>query len=103
MANAYAVNIYPKPTPGQTDERLTVSSTAVPFTTTWKSGNNRFVVLDVQTSDVMVTFDSSTPTSSNGHRLYSGKSYTWDVDTADAASFIRVSADAAIQASGFTY
>ena len=103
MANSYAVNIYPKPTPGQTDERLAVSSTAVPFTTDWKTGNNRFVVLDVQTDDVMVTFDASTPTASNGHRLYAERSYTWDVDTAKAAKFIRATTDAVIHASGFTY
>lgn len=102
MANSFAVNIYPVPTNGQTDEALAVSSTAVPFTTTWNNGNNKFVVLDIQSNDVRVTFDGSTPTASNGHILYSGQSYTWHVKTADAASFIRVSSDATIHASGFT-
>ncbi len=30
------------------------------------------IVLDVQDADVMCTFDGSAPTSTNGHRLYSG-------------------------------
>jgi hypothetical protein len=102
MPASYSVNIYPVPTPGATDERLTVSSTALGFATTWKDGNNKFVVLDIQDADVMVTFDGSTPTASNGHRLYSGQSYTWHVNTADAAQFIRVSGDAIIHASPFT-
>lgn len=103
--SAYVANLYPRPTVGQTDERLAVSSTAVPFTTAWKTSKNenRFVVLDVQTDDVMVTFDGSTPTATNGHRLYAGQSYTWHVDTAVAAKFIRVTNDAVVHASGFTY
>lgn len=104
MAQGFVSNLFPKPTPSQTDERLAVSSTAVPFGTNWKTVNtNRFVVLDVQTNDVMCTFDGSTPTATNGHRLYAGQSYTWHVDAAAAAQFIRASADAVIHASGFTY
>lgn len=98
--------IYPRPAGGQTDERLTVSSSAVPFSSiaTWRaSGNVKFVVLDVQSNDVFVTFDGSTPTSTNGHRLYSGESYTWNFETAAAAQFIRASADATVHASPFTF
>lgn len=100
--NSFAVNIFPVPAPGQTDERLSVSSSAVPFSTTWPAADVKFIVLDVQTNDVMVTFDGSTPTSSNGHRLYAGQSFTWHRKTAEAAQFIRVSADAVIHASPFT-
>ena len=100
--NSYAVNVFPVPAPGQTDERLSVSSSAVPFSTTWTPADVKFIVLDVQTNDVMVTFDGSTPTSSNGHRLYAGQSFTWHRKTAEAAQFIRVSADAVIHASPFT-
>lgn len=98
--------IYPQPSGGLVDERLTVSSTAVPFSSiaTWRASSNcKFVVLDVQTNDVMVTFDGSTPTSTNGHRLYAGESYTWNFETAADAQFIRVSADAVVHASPFTY
>lgn len=102
MANTFAVNIYPVPTTGGVDERLAVSSTAVEFATTWENGSNKFVVLDIQGANVMVTFDGSTPTASNGHILYVGESYTWHVKTADAAKFIRQASDATIHASPFT-
>ncbi len=97
--------IYPKPSSGGTDERLTVSSSAVPFSSvaTWQALPAKMIVLDVQSNDVMVTFDGSTPTSTNGHRLYAGQNYTWSMETAAKASFIRVSADATIHASPFTY
>ena len=104
MPATYAVNLYPKPTPSQTDEKLAVSSVVVALATNFKTINtNRFVVLDVQTNDVMCTFDGSDPSATNGHRLYAGRDYTWSVDTAAAAKFIRASADAVIHASGFTY
>jgi hypothetical protein len=66
------------------------------------NGSTNMVVLDVQDADVMCTFDGSTPTSTNGHRLYSGSHYTWSKAAASAAKFIRQgSSDAAIQASEF--
>jgi hypothetical protein len=105
MASGFVANLYPHPTPGGTDERLAVSSSAVPFTTAWRtaaSGLHKFVVIDVQTNDVMVTFDGSTPTSTNGHRFYAGEKATWSVQAATTAQFIRVSADAVVHATGFT-
>lgn len=98
--------LYTKPAPGLVDERLTVSSSAVPLSSiaTWgANGLCRMVTLDVQTNDVMVTFDGSTPTSTNGHRLYAGQNFTWSFEKAKAAQFIRVSADATIHASPETY
>lgn len=99
--------IYPKPASGLVDERLTVSSSAVPLSSiaTWgANGVCRMVVLDIQGQDAMVTFDGSTPTSTNGHRLYAGQNYTWGYDTAKAAQFIRQgSSDSTIHASPFTF
>lgn len=102
MANSYAVNIYPVPTPGGIDERLTVSSAVVSFATNWNDGTNKFVVLDIQGANVMCTFDGSDPSATNGHRLYAAQSYTWHVKTAAAAKFIRQIGDAVIHASPFT-
>ena len=102
MANSYAVNIYPVPTTGGTDERLAVSSSVVQFATPWDDGSNKFVVLDIQGANVMCTFDGSDPSSTNGHRLYVAQSYTWHVKTAVAAKFIRQIGDAVIHASPFT-
>jgi hypothetical protein len=97
-----AVNLYPKPNGTKADERLTVSSTAVSLATTFDITTG-YVLIDVQNADVMVTFDGSTPTSTNGHRYNSGAREFWSRQQAQAAKFIRqASTDAAVQASQFT-
>jgi len=98
-------NLFPKPAYASSaavaDQRLTVSSTAIAFQTTFNSITD-LVVLDVQGADVMVTFDGSDPTTTNGHRLYDASHYTWSRATAAAAKFIRqAGADADIHASEF--
>lgn len=83
------------------DQRLTVDATAggLQFTAYTEAGVT-LVDLDIQDADVMVTFDNSAPTSTNGHRLYVGKSYTWAASRFNAAKFIRQgSTSAAIHAS----
>ena len=100
-------NLYPMPATNVggtpiTDQRLTVDGTAggVQFSTF--NERTDVVVLDVQDADVMCTFDNSAPTSSNGHRLYAGTTYTWSRAAAQAAKFIRQgSTSAAIHASEF--
>jgi hypothetical protein len=57
----------------------------------------------VQGADIMVTFDGSAPTSTNGHLFKSGYMDFWSARQADAARMIRAaSTDAAVQASPFT-
>ena len=97
-------NLFPKPAIYRgspvADQRLTVSSSVVQLSAFNDITN--MVVLDIQDADVMCTFDGSNPTSTNGHRLYSGSHYTWSTATAAAAKFIRLAGtDAAIQASEF--
>ena len=104
MANSYVTNLYPKPTPGVTDQTLTVDATAggVQFGTAFNS-LTRYIVLDVQGEDVRVTYDDSAPTTTNGHILFAGRSYTWSKQAAAAAKFIRDGGtDATIHASEFT-
>ncbi len=102
MANSYVTNLYPKPTPGVADQTLTVSSSVVQFGTAFNS-LTRYIVLDVQGADVRVTYDDSAPTTSNGHILFAGRSYTWSKQAAAAAKFIRDGGtDATIHASEFT-
>lgn len=91
-------NILPKPTwstAGRTDgtsaqvagQRLSITSTA---TSTFAAFNARtdVIVLDVQTGNTYCTFDGTTPTSTNGHILYSGQAYTWSTAAAIAAKFV---------------
>lgn len=98
-----AINTYPKPNGTNADERLTVSSASVQLTSSSWDARTHYIVLDVQDNDVMCTFDGSTPTSSNGHRLYAGQSYTWSRLAAQSAKFIRQgSSDGVVHASQFT-
>ena len=102
MANSFVTNLYPKPTSGVSDQTLAVADAAVQFGTAFNS-LTRYIVLDVQLADVRVTYDGSAPTSTNGHILFAGRSYTWSKQAAVAAKFIRDgSVSASIHASEFT-
>ena len=112
--NSKIVNLYPNPSSpainrGETSatvnmKMLTVSSSVVQLTDGGYTfgQNTKYVTLDVQDADVYVTYTGETPSSSLGHRLYAGRSYTWSVNTAKNAKFIRVSTDAVIGASQFS-
>lgn len=104
MSRLQTVN-YPQPNGTNADARLTVSSSAVALSSAMTyASNTEFIVWDVQDNDIMVTFDGSTPTASNGHRLYVGDKDTWHVNTARAAQFIRAgSSDGTFHASQFNY
>jgi hypothetical protein len=102
MASFNLNNIFPKPTiyrgSSVADQRLTVSSSAVQLSAFGDTTN--MVMFDIQDADVMCTIDGSTPTASNGHRLYQGRAYTWSTAMAQAAKFIRqAGTDAVIHAS----
>jgi hypothetical protein len=95
MAYANINNLYPKPSLGR---RATVidgqglvvpsSGATVSFTTNFDAWSN-LVFLDVQTNDVIVTFDGQTPVpGTTGHRLYAGTNYTWSTASAHAAKFV---------------
>jgi hypothetical protein len=106
MASFNLNNIFPKPayyrSSPVTDQRLTVDATAGGVQFSAFNDITNMIVLDVQDADVMCTFDGSAPTSTNGHRLYSGSQYTWSTAAAAAAKFIRQgSTSAAIHASEF--
>ena len=105
MPNSFVTNLYPKPTPGVNDQTLTVSNSAVQFGTAFNS-LTKYVVLDVQTADVRVTYDGDTSgdvSATNGHLLFAGRSYTWSKEAATAARFFRDgSTDGKIHASEFT-
>lgn len=87
-------NLFPKPsiylsTP-VADQRLTVDDTVGGVQFSAFSQSTDLVMFDIQTADVMCTIDGSAPTSSNGHRLANGTSYTWSKAMASAAKFIRL-------------
>lgn len=111
--NSYITNLYPNPSGTSNDHRLTVDSTAggVQFSQSSKDDNTnafdsltKFISFDVQTADCFVTFDTSAPTTSNGHRLYAGRSYTISKAAAQRAKFIAASSstNSVIHASQFS-
>jgi len=101
MPNSLVTNLYPKPTPGATDQTLAVDNSVQTFGAF--NSLTKFIVLDVQVADVRVTYDGSTPSSTNGHILFAGRSYTWSKAAAEAAKFFEdTTTDATIHASEFT-
>ena len=112
MANSFVTNLYPIPSGTANDHRLTVDATAggVQFSDSGKDDNanafdslTKYIAMDVQDADVFMTFDGSAPTTSNGHKLYAGRSYTLSKEAAVKAKFIRSgSTSAKIHASQFT-
>ena len=103
MAAVQVVN-YPVPNGTAADERLAVSNAVVSLTGSNIASNTQFIVWDVQNADIMVTFDGSNPTTTNGHRLYAGDRDTWHVNTAKVAKFIRATGtDGVFHASQFNY
>ena len=96
MGNSLVVNLYPKPNSSAGNMKmLTVSSSVIKL----ESGGFTFH----EDTDVYVTYNNDQdPTADIGHILYAGNSYTWDIQTAKAAKFLRVGSDAVVAASQFT-
>ena len=74
---------------GGTDNRSTISTTVVAASAVLALTTETAVFLDVQAQPVMVTFDGSDPTSSNGHLLAAGYSAYWSKQQWMNARFIR--------------
>ena len=112
MANSFVTNLYPIPSGTGNDHRLTVDATVggVQFSQSSKDDNTdafdsltKYIAFDVQDADVFMTFDGSAPTTSNGHKLFAGRSYTFSKEAATKAKFIRSGGTSAkIHASQFT-
>ncbi len=107
MAYSTTLPLYPRPAKDNrdtpiADQRLTVSTGVVSLAAYTQSAVN-VVVLDVQDQDVMCTFDGSSPSAVNGHHLIAGEKYTWNVETAHVAKFIRQGGtDGVVHASPFS-
>lgn len=79
------------------DQRLTVDDTAGGVTfTDYDATQVDVVMFDVQTANCYCTVDDSAPTTSNGHLLLQGTTYTWSVGMFNAAKFIREGATSAV-------
>ena len=98
--------LYPKPTvlnnnASVSGQSLTVGASVTSFVTPFNNYTN-LVFVDVQTADVIVTFDGTNPAlGSRGHRLPVGTNYTWSTATASQAKFIQATVGAILFASEF--
>ena len=119
MPNSYVTNLYPKPLSAVKLRKMEVNSTSVAYSlindpasgTVLSDGSTagafnsltRYLVIDVQDADAFVTYDGSTPSSTYGHRLFAGRSYTWSKVAAEKATFVATGTiTSVIQASEFT-
>ena len=103
MPNSRVSNLYPYVNNSVgTMEMLSVGTGAVTSFQTTYDTRTRYIVLDVQDNDVYVTYTGETPSATLGHILYAGRSYTWNIETAQAAKFLSVGGTAIIAASEFT-
>lgn len=98
MASFNLNNIFPKPAIYRgnaiADQRLAVGGSVVQFSAF--NDITTMVMFDIQDADVSCTVDGSTPSASNGHRLYAGRAYTWSTAMAASAKFIQQGATAAV-------
>ena len=103
MPNSSVSNLYPFVNNSVDNmEMLSVGTGAVATFQTTYNQRTRYIVLDVQDNDVYVTYTGETPSATLGHILYAGRSYTWNVETAQAAKFLSVGGTAIIAATEFT-
>ena len=93
--NSLVTNLYPRPNGTVSGENLScaTSGSGVSFAA---------FASDVQDNNVIVTFDGSAPTASNGHLLIKEKGLiTLSARTAKAAKFLGVSGASVIHVSQF--
>ena len=91
--------LYPRPNPAKpAGQRLTVATAATSVVTALHAQTDA-VLVDVQTDDIFMTIDGTTPSSSNGHRLYAKSIYVWNRALVDQGKFIRANANCSIQIS----
>lgn len=80
-------------------QALTVDATAGGVAFAAFNDKTNFVVFDVQTADVIVTYDGQTPVAGSvGHRMLVGEKYTMSKAQAMACKFLR-----ATSTSGFIW
>ena len=87
--NSFVVNLYPKPNGTAASQNLAVAALTVQFDPlTFDYKTNAFFVT-VHSAAVIVTFDGTVPTTTNGHVLPNGWFGWWSKDAAIAAKMVR--------------
>lgn len=92
--------LYMRPSPGGQMQTLAVAASPVQLDPAKFAGAD-MVAWQVQTAAVIVTFDGTTPSASNGFLLEAGTSGTWGGAAAQAARFLQSTAAAKVVAQPF--
>lgn len=100
MNLAKTINLHPKPS-ATAGVRTAVSTTAVASGVT-PLATDYYALVEIQTNDMYVTFDGTTPSGTNGFKYTAGTRETWSKQRLLAAKFIRVSADGAVMVQPLT-
>lgn len=88
------------PVAGRNHQLKTVSTSVIQLDPL--HANTSHVLVTVDTNNVRVTFDGQNPSTSDGHLLTAPYAAMWSRRRAQAAKFIRVSADATLVAQEMT-
>ena len=101
--NAAVVNLYPVPNDSYPGQTIDADGTAVSFTTTLHTGT-KMCYVTVAGGDCYVTFDGSTPSSTNGHHLFVPYDRFWSAEATRKAKFLASGGNVAhVTMSQFTY
>lgn len=102
--NSYVVNLYPIPNEFGPGEALDVTNAAVSQFATSFDPKTSCCYVTTSGGSFYVTFDGSTPSSTNGHLLASPYGEWWSKESARVAKFLASSGTAVnIRMSQFTY
>ena len=100
--NSLITNLYPQPNGTVSGENLSCATSGSGVSFAAFDSDTKYVMIDVQDNNVIVTFDGSTPTASNGHLLVKEKELiTLSAQAAKAAKFLGVSGTSIVHASQF--
>ena len=102
--NSYVVNLYPLPNDGQPGQTIDVSNGTVSSFTQSLDYKTSCCYITITGGDCWVTFDGSTPSSANGHRLQVPYDRIWSKEATRTAKFIAASGTLShVVMSQFTY
>ena len=100
--NSLVTNLYPRPNETVAGENLSCATTGSGVSFAALHGDTKYCIIDVQDNNVIVTFDGSAPTASNGHLLVKEKGLiTLSFQAAKAAKFLGVSGVSIVHVSQF--
>tara|TARA_R100001463_G_scaffold45185_1_gene93340 strand:- start:19 stop:327 length:309 start_codon:yes stop_codon:yes gene_type:complete len=100
--NSLVTNLYPRPNSTIAGENLSCATSGSGVSFAAFDSDTKYVMIDVQDNNVIVTFDGSAPTASNGHLLLKEKGLiTLSAQAAKAAKFLGVSGAAIVHVSQF--